>query len=32
MTDRCQAAGGKWYRNLVMEKTDKWQEWIDADL
>jgi len=32
MTDRCQAAGGKWYRDLVMEKTDKWQKWIDAGL
>jgi len=29
MTPRCQASGGEWYRNLVMEKTDKWQEWIN---
>lgn len=29
MTTRCQSAGGVWYRNLVMQKADKWQEWTN---
>ncbi len=32
MTNRCRASGGEWYRNLVIQKADKWQEWIDAGL
>jgi len=29
MTSRCKQAGGAWYRNEVMENSDKWQGWID---
>jgi hypothetical protein len=28
MTTRCQQAGGEWYRNLVLQKADHWQQWI----
>jgi peptidoglycan hydrolase CwlO-like protein len=29
MTKSCKRAGGKWYRQLVMEKASQWQKWID---
>jgi membrane-bound lytic murein transglycosylase B len=29
MTPTCTRAGGSWYRNLVMEKADQWQIWIN---
>lgn len=29
MTTNCSRAGGEWYRNLVMQKTDTWQSWIN---
>jgi len=28
MTPRCRQAGGEWFQNLVMRKTDQWQRWI----
>jgi len=32
MTTRCRQAGGEWYRNLVIEKTDQWQKWINQGI
>ena len=29
MTSRCKQAGGNWYRNLVMQKANQWQVWIN---
>lgn len=29
LTTRCRQAGGDYYRNLVIQKADQWQEWID---
>ena len=29
MTATCNQAGGEWYRNLVMQKADQWQIWIN---
>ncbi|MDP1538968.1 MAG: lytic murein transglycosylase [bacterium] len=29
MTAVCSRAGGEWYRNLVMQKADQWQKWIN---
>lgn len=29
MTATCSRAGGEWYRNLVMQKADQWQSWIN---
>ncbi len=28
LTPRCRAAGGEWYRDLVMSKAQQWEEWI----
>ena len=32
MTATCSRAGGKWYRNLVMQKADQWQQWINQGI
>lgn len=32
MTSACSRAGGEWYRNLVMEKADWWQQQIDQGI
>jgi len=32
ITPTCRAAGGEWYRNLVMQKADQWQLWINQGL
>lgn len=32
MTATCSRAGGKSYRNLVMQKTDQWQKWIEEGI
>jgi len=29
MTSLCKAAGGEYYKGLVMQKTDQWQGWIN---
>ncbi|MDI6602978.1 MAG: lytic murein transglycosylase [Patescibacteria group bacterium] len=29
MTTRCQEANGEWYRNLVMQKANQWQKWVN---
>lgn len=31
MTSRCKAAGGEWYRNLVLQKAREWEEWIKSE-
>jgi len=32
MTASCRRAGGAWYKNSVMRKTDKWQGWINQGI
>lgn len=32
MTSRCRAAGGEWYRNLVIQKAKEWEEWIKSGI
>ncbi len=32
LTSTCRRSGGEWYRNLVMQKADQWQGWINAGL
>ncbi len=32
MTSGCKRAGGEWYRNLVMQKTAQWQQWIEEGI
>jgi membrane-bound lytic murein transglycosylase B len=32
MTTSCRRAGGEWYTNLVMQKADQWQSWINQGL